>query len=95
MCSGLPLGVVEDAPYETIRTKFQPGDHLLLFGDGATEIHNAKGQLLGVDGLIGILKNLGHPESRIESTTIEKELLKYSNDVGVEDDVTPIEIRFA
>ena len=94
-CSGLPLGVMEDAPYDDVRANVQPGDRLLLFSDGATEIHNADGDLLGVDGLIAILKKLDYPKSSIQFTAIEEELLKYSNNVRLEDDVTLMEVRFA
>jgi sigma-B regulation protein RsbU (phosphoserine phosphatase) len=94
-CPGLPFGVMEDAPYEDATLTFQPGDRLLIFSDGAMEIHNAENKLLGVDGLIAILKRLGYPDSGIEGTALEEELLKYSNAIRLEDDLSLIDIRFA
>ena len=86
---------MEDAPYEDATLNFQPGDRLLIFSDGAMEIHNAENKLLGVDGLIAILKRLGYPDSGIEGTALEEQLLKYSNAIRLEDDLSLIDIRFA
>ena len=52
---------MEDAPYDDTKLVVRPGDRLLLFSDGAMEIHSADDSLLGVDGLIAILKKLGYP----------------------------------
>lgn len=94
-CAGLLLGLMEEAPYDDARLEYQPGDRLLFFSDGAAEIHNADNKLLGVDGLIAILKKLGYPESGIQIAAVEEELLKYSNAVRLEDDLTFIEVWFA
>jgi len=91
---GLPLAVVEDAPYEELGVEIQEGDSLLLFSDGAVEIHDAVGEMLDVDGLVAILRNQGYPESDIDMETLEEELLKYSNAIRLEDDLTFIGIRF-
>jgi len=94
-CPGLPFGLMEDAPYEDATLTLHPNDRLLIFSDGAIEIHNAENTILGVDGLISILKTLGYPDSGIQGTALEEELLKYSNSIRLEDDLSLIEIRFA
>jgi phosphoserine phosphatase RsbU/P len=91
-CPGLPLGLMSDAAYSDIRFEFQPGDRLLLLSDGAIEISNADGKLLGIDGLIGILKDLGYPQSGLPLAAMEEKLLKYSNAVRLEDDLTLVEV---
>jgi phosphoserine phosphatase RsbU/P len=93
-CPGLPFGMMEDAAYDETKLSCSPGDRLLLFSDGATEIHDAQDRLLGVDGLIAILKQHGYPASGIQIAAIEEELLKYSNTVRLEDDLTLMEIGF-
>ena len=92
-CSGLPLGLLEDSPYDDASLELHPGDRLLLFSDGAVEIQNAGHEMLGMAGLIEILKKLGYPAPDVALTAIEEELLKYSNAVRLEDDLTLIEIR--
>ena len=51
--------------------------------------------MLGVEGLISILKSLDYPKSGIQITRVEEALLKYSNSVRLEDDLTLIEVHFA
>ena len=92
--AGLPFGMVEDADYEAIETRFDQGDCLLLFSDGAVEVHNAQGELLGITGIVRILKEIGYPASGLRIGAIEERLLRYSNDLQLPDDITFIEVRF-
>jgi phosphoserine phosphatase RsbU/P len=93
--SGLPLGMLEDTPYAEETAHFDQGDCLLLFSDGAFEIYDAQGRMLGVEGLIRILRSQGYPESGIQMKAIEEELLRYSNVLRLEDDLTFIAVRFS
>lgn len=90
--SGLPLGLIPDAVYEEFCAKFGQGDRLLLFTDGAVEIENAEGEMLDCGGLIEILKSQGYPRSPLRMEALEEALLKYSNLIHLEDDLTFIEI---
>jgi sigma-B regulation protein RsbU (phosphoserine phosphatase) len=93
--SGLPLAIMEDAPYNDISVNFNSGDSLLLVSDGAIEIENAAGEMLGMEGLVGLLKSQGYPRNTIDMSALEETLLKYSNSIRLEDDLTLIEMRFA
>ena len=84
---------MEDAVYDEARVSLQEGDSLLLFSDGDLEISNAAGDMLGLDGLIGMLKKQGYPAADIQMEALEEELLKYSNGIRLDDDLTLIEIR--
>ena len=92
--SGLPLAVMDDALYEEVAIGIQAGDRLLLFSDGAIEVHNAEGQMLDIDGLVAILKKQGYPARDIDMDVLEEELLRYSNSIRLDDDLTIIEVRF-
>ena len=72
----------------------EAGDAILLFSDGAFEIHNAGDELLGVDGFIHILKDLDYPREPLDMDVLELSLLKFSNDIWLPDDVTILEARF-
>ena len=61
---GLPFGMMDDSEYEEVVAALAAGDCVLVFSDGAFEVHNAEGELLGVEGLLRILKSLGYPGSR-------------------------------
>jgi sigma-B regulation protein RsbU (phosphoserine phosphatase) len=93
---GVPFGIIGDAAYAEVRAEFQVGDCLLMFTDGAYEIHDAREKMLDVDGLVAILRQHGYPAARFEdiAKAVEEDLLKYSNAIRLVDDVTFIEARF-
>lgn len=86
--------MMEDAEYEAIEAHFDQGDRLLFFSDGAAEVHNAKGELLNVSGLARILRDLSYPASDLQMSALERQLLRYSNEIRLTDDLTFIEVRF-
>jgi serine phosphatase RsbU (regulator of sigma subunit)/pSer/pThr/pTyr-binding forkhead associated (FHA) protein len=47
--AGLPLGVVEDFPYEQYTLELAPGDFITLYTDGISEAMNQEGALYGTD----------------------------------------------
>ena len=89
---GLPLGILEDVTYEEVCINIDKGDRLLFFSDGAFEITNATGKILGIEGLIKILTAQGYPQSDLKMGLLDEKLLKYSNAIHLEDDLTLIEI---
>jgi len=93
-CFGPSFGLTEDAKYENLRVQLKPGDSMLLFTDGAFEIQNKKGKWLGVDGFVKLLSGLGYPDTPLRMDALEKELLKFSNEIRLEDDITILEMRF-
>lgn len=92
--SGLPLALMADAEYEEFSAEIRQDDCLLLFSDGAVEIKNADGRMLGTEGLIDILRKSGYPEKHIQIEALHEDLLKYSNSIRLEDDLTIIEVHF-
>jgi serine phosphatase RsbU (regulator of sigma subunit) len=92
-CAGLPLGCIEDADYEETVVDLRSGDCLLFFTDGAVEIFNERNEALGSEGLAEILKALGYPQSDAGFGTVDERLLKYSNRIRFDDDLTFLEAR--
>ena len=80
-------------PEETV-VEIEAGDSLLFFSDGAFEVADAAGNMIGIDGLIEILQGQGYPASDLRMDLLEEELLKYSNAIRLEDDLTFVEVRF-
>ena len=90
---GLPLAIMEQATYEEASAEIHEGDSLLVFSDGAIEVENSAGEMLGIGGLLGILRQQGYPEADVQMDALEEELLKYSNAIRLEDDLTIVEVR--
>jgi PAS domain S-box-containing protein len=92
-CSGLPLGLMDDANYEENVVDVKKGDSLLLYTDGAVEIQDVNKNQLDVKGLVKILKELGYPKTHTDFKVIEEAMLKYSNRIRFDDDLTFLEMR--
>jgi PAS domain S-box-containing protein len=92
-CRGLPLGCFRDTQYDEVVVELQSGDCVLLFTDGAIEISLPDGGLLGAEGLVAILSDLGYPGSGATLPRIEEELLRRSDRIRFDDDLTLLEAR--
>jgi sigma-B regulation protein RsbU (phosphoserine phosphatase) len=54
--SGVVLGVFPDWPYQEAHVDLEPGDRLVLFTDGITEIANADNEEFGEERLMEVLR---------------------------------------
>lgn len=91
--SGLILGVTPGFPYENRRTAFEPGDMLVVTTDGVTEAENAEGDLYGEERLHPFLSTLSGMDAARVRDSIVDEVERFSNPVGVNDDLTILVIR--
>jgi sigma-B regulation protein RsbU (phosphoserine phosphatase) len=48
---GMPIGLFEDAQFEEQQLRLEPGDKLLVFSDGLSEMRNHEGDVLGTTRL--------------------------------------------
>ncbi len=55
----LPLGIHGDTPYEQSAVRLEPNDLVLFYTDGFTELRDSSGNLLGEDGLLDALQQIG------------------------------------
>ena len=90
--SGIPLGMPIDTKYQEHSVTIRPGDCLLAFTDGVTEITNVNGKLLDVEGLVHILREVDYPRAG-DLKALEEKLLKFSDRIRFNDDLTFLEIR--
>jgi len=54
--AGLPLGIMEDYPYESVEIQLEPGDLLVMYTDGINEAMNADGEQWTTDAMIQEIK---------------------------------------
>ena len=40
--SGMPVGMIEDAPFQMVQTQLAPGDKVVIYSDGLTEAEDAE-----------------------------------------------------
>ncbi len=49
--SGMPVGMIEDAPFQMVQTQLAPGDKIVIYSDGLTEAENAEGEFFDTERL--------------------------------------------
>ncbi len=79
----LPLGIDDDATYDTQTLQLAPGDHLTFITDGVIEATNPAKELFGFDRTRDI--------SNQPATAIMEQVQTF----GQEDDITVLGIHFA
>ena len=85
---GVPLGILEDAPYESATVTLQPGDWLAIFTDGVVEAENSAQQEYGEERLIAMLQSgvLLTPAALLNSIMVD--LDRFAGNAPQHDDVT-------
>jgi DNA-binding response OmpR family regulator len=76
---GAVLGVFPDWNYEQDEVAFSPGDRLLLFTDGVTEITNSSGEEFGERRLLEFLTQNRHLGARKLQTQIMQTIAEFSS----------------
>lgn len=55
---GFPIGFIDDAKYQLVSDRLQPGDVMVLYTDGMTEAQNRAMRQFGLENLCAVLKEL-------------------------------------
>ena len=85
---GIPLGIQDDALYESGTVTLQSGDWLVIFTDGVTEAENNRTEEYGEARLMAVLRaNLAAAPS-VLLNTIMLDLERFVSDAPQQDDVT-------
>ncbi len=85
---GLPIGLIQNAEYETIETCLSPGDRLFLYSDGITECTNHAGEEYGQEGLRESLTKLARLEGSACLDAVKWELAAWAGREEFDDDVS-------
>jgi serine phosphatase RsbU (regulator of sigma subunit)/ligand-binding sensor domain-containing protein len=90
---GMPLGAVQDFPYELRQTEIYSGDTILLMSDGLPELFNKEKEMFGYERVMDIYKNSAskNPEEIIEE--LKNEGSRWSDNKDPDDDVTFVVIK--
>jgi sigma-B regulation protein RsbU (phosphoserine phosphatase) len=85
---GIPLGIQQDAPYESGTVTLQSGDWLVIFTDGVTEAENNHTEEYGEARLLTVLRANLAATSSVLLNTIMVDLASFVGDAPQQDDVT-------
>jgi serine phosphatase RsbU (regulator of sigma subunit)/anti-sigma regulatory factor (Ser/Thr protein kinase) len=85
---GMPLGVLDDVEYESMREPIVPGERFIFFTDGIYEVRSAAGEILGLDSLAQRIPVLCTGDPRRDCKRLLDYVASYSARVPAADDRT-------
>lgn len=88
----LPLGIVSSIQYSQTTESLQPGDMILGFTDGLTDLLDRKGEPLGVNGLLQMVRSLDTAPPRLFLTALLANLEKWAA-IPAKDDLSVLLMR--
>jgi sigma-B regulation protein RsbU (phosphoserine phosphatase) len=90
---GMPLGVLEDAVYESGERVLEPGDWLAIFTDGVVEAENLQQQEYGEMRLLSMLHSGAMTTPAMLLNSILADLDRFVGTAPQHDDVTCVLMR--
>jgi phosphoserine phosphatase RsbU/P len=90
---GLILGAFEDSVYQESFLILNPGDFLLLYTDGVTEIYNESGEEFGMERLVELVKAHSHLHAKELTSMLQDHVLTFAADRMIQDDFTLVVAR--
>jgi sigma-B regulation protein RsbU (phosphoserine phosphatase) len=94
---GLPIGLIEDAPYHEHHLLLHPGDRVLLYSDGFTEAVLPDGTMLDEEGLLDLVLTVPKHKTGPEFLDALYEALKAKThfDNDFDDDISAAFLEYA
>ena len=90
---GFPLGIMEDAPYQSGEVTLQPGDWLAVFTDGVIEAENSYQQEYSETRFITMLHAGVMLNPAMLLNTVMVDLDRFVGDAPQHDDITCMLLR--
>jgi sigma-B regulation protein RsbU (phosphoserine phosphatase) len=90
---GIPLGILENAPYESGSVTLQRGDWLVIFTDGVTEAVNSSGEEYEEGRLMSLLHTNLNAAPQLLLNTILNDINHFVGNTPQHDDITLILLR--
>jgi serine phosphatase RsbU (regulator of sigma subunit)/ligand-binding sensor domain-containing protein len=90
---GMPLGAVQDFPYQVRETKLNPGDTVLLLSDGLPELFDKNREMFSYERVVQVFSKNAHksPEEIIDG--LKSAGSEWVEDGEPDDDVTFVVIK--
>lgn len=85
---GVPLGVIDEFPFEAVSRTIVPGETCVLYTDGVSEAMNPNSDLYGVDRLKSLVHSSAAGKAEDLGKTILADVRKHANGRPQNDDIT-------
>jgi len=93
LMEGMPLGTMENFPYELKEMELFSGDTLLLMSDGFPELQNANNEMFGYKRAKNSFEEVAEKEPEPIITYLKEAGSRWTSDKDPDDDVTFVVIK--
>lgn len=84
---GIPIGIMEDYPYDVVSHSIKPGDTVVIVTDGVDEAMNPNGDLYGKDRVVKFVSE-GSPDARELGEALLADVRLHADGRPQNDDIT-------
>ena len=92
--SGMPVGMLEGAPFQTVEAQLTPGEKIVIYSDGLTEAANAEGAFFDTERLRVVLRE----NAALDAAGLHSALLaavdRFTEGGIIRDDITALVIEY-
>jgi sigma-B regulation protein RsbU (phosphoserine phosphatase) len=92
--TGLPLGMLDIAAYESKSMQLQPGDKVVLFSDGVSEAESEEGEFFDAKGLKETLRALASTDCTELNSKLVEAVEDFSEGAEIGDDITTLVLEY-
>jgi phosphoserine phosphatase RsbU/P len=93
--SGMPVGMIEDAPFQKVEAQLAPGDKIVIFSDGLTEAENSEGAFFDAERLRVSLRDNAARDAGGMHTALLASVDRFTEGGFIRDDVTALVLEYA
>lgn len=92
--TGMPVGMIEGAPFQMVQTQLLPGDKLVIYSDGLTEAENPEGAFFDAERLrLALRENSSRDALGLHQALVEA-VDRFSEGGVVRDDITTLVLEY-
>ncbi len=84
---GVPIGVIEGFPFDSVTRSISPGETVLIYTDGVSEAMNPQNELYGIDKLREFVRK-GPSNPALLGVSVREDVRKFANGREQNDDIT-------
>jgi serine phosphatase RsbU (regulator of sigma subunit)/pSer/pThr/pTyr-binding forkhead associated (FHA) protein len=93
--SGMPVGMIEGAPFEMMQVQLAPGDKVVIYSDGLTEAEGADGQFFDTERLRLCLRDNAARDAAGLHAALLTAVDRFTEGGVIRDDITALVLEYA